>query len=89
MFDYVNEVFSKGIQTFNGEGIYMPVQSFYGVKVIDEFIKPITAAFASTQFGDEIANWQTFQFLLDAGVLYAIMLLESARRANLMTILQT
>ncbi|KAF1843132.1 FAD binding domain-containing protein [Cucurbitaria berberidis CBS 394.84] len=66
-------------------GFVKPLQNFYGFEFIDSRFRGLTACFASFQFVDLICNWQSFSFLTDIGVIYAILLIESARRANILT----
>ncbi|KAJ6447289.1 Dimeric alpha-beta barrel [Purpureocillium lavendulum] len=55
---------------------------FYGFRPIDDVFGQITVAFALLQFGhDANAYWQSLVFLTDFAGLYAIILLESSRRA--------
>lgn len=57
--------------------------SFTGVKSLDDTLKLLTTVFAQWTFGfDEPGSWQATHFLNDVGVVYAIMLIESTRRAN-------
>ncbi|KAH8719235.1 FAD binding domain protein [Phaeosphaeriaceae sp. PMI808] len=51
------------------------------------FMLGVTATFSSFQFVDEVCNWQSYSFLMDLGILYSIFLIESARRANILTLI--
>jgi len=76
----------KGVDSTLGQpGLVKPLQSFYGIEVVDSRIRGLAACFASFQFVDAVGNWQSFSFLVDAGIVYAIVLIEGARRANVMT----
>jgi hypothetical protein len=67
-------------------GFVKPLHSFYGLEVVDSRVRGLAACFTSFQFVDTICNWQSFSFLIDAGIIYAIILIEGARRANTMTL---
>ncbi|KAH7082317.1 FAD binding domain protein [Paraphoma chrysanthemicola] len=83
----IMEIMKKGvINTFGKAGTVVPLQSFYGVEFIDSRVRGLAACFASFQFVDVIGNWQSYTFLTDIGIVYAIVLIESARRANTMTL---
>lgn len=77
----------KGIENNIGKhGFVKPLAGFYGVEFIDSRIRVLAACFASFQFADLVSNWQSFSFLTDIGIIYAIFLIEAARRANILTI---
>jgi hypothetical protein len=79
-------IMDKGVHNTIGLPDHVqPLQSFYGVEFIDSRVRGLCAFFASVQFVEHVANWQGFTFLTDAGIVYAIVLIESARRANHMT----
>lgn len=81
------EIFEKGVHSNVGvPGHLQPLSSFYGIEFVDSRLRGLVACFASFQFVDLICNWQTFSFLTDAGIVYAILLIEGARRANVMTV---
>ncbi|KAF2824862.1 FAD binding domain protein [Ophiobolus disseminans] len=83
----IGEIMEKGIDSQIGHPAFVkPLQSFYGIEFVDSRIRGLAACFASFQFVDVVCNWQTFSFLTDAGVVYAILLIEGARRANVMTL---
>jgi hypothetical protein len=83
----IGEIMEKGVKNNLGQGnVVKPLHSFYGLEFIDSRIRGLAACFASLQFVDAIANWQSFSFLADIGIVYAIVLIESARRANIMTV---
>jgi len=63
-------------------------ETFYHIKFIDDIWRDITVAFLPTQLFEPITMWQMPTFLADFGVVYAIFLIESARRANTLTLLQ-
>jgi hypothetical protein len=80
---HIVQILEHGIENkFGQPGFVQPMRSFYGIEFIDSKIRGLAACFASFQFVDPIANWQGFSFLMDAGIVYAILLIESARRAN-------
>ncbi|KAF3006804.1 hypothetical protein E8E13_010424 [Curvularia kusanoi] len=82
-----NEVLEKGIENEIGETAWLkPLQSFYGVEALDSRIRGLAACFASMQFLDLICSWQSLTFLTDLGVVYSVLLVEGARRANIMTV---
>jgi hypothetical protein len=60
------------------------LDNFYDVDFMDSRIRGLAACFASFQFVDVVGNWQAFSFLTDAGIVYTIILIEGARRANRM-----
>ena len=63
--------------------------SFYGLSRFDTTWYGPTVAFTAANFGiDGPSRWQLFSFLMDYGVLYAIFLIESARRGNALTLAQ-
>lgn len=81
------EIMEKGVENnFGMAGTVIPLQTFYGVEFIDSRVRGLAACFASFQFADTIGYWQSYTFLTDIGVVYAIILIESARRANIMTL---
>ena len=52
------------------------------MKALDDTLKLVTTVFAQWTFGyDEPGSWQATHFLNDVGVVYAIMVIESTRRA--------
>jgi hypothetical protein len=63
-------------------------ETFYHIKFVDDIWRDITVAFLPTQLFEPITMWQMPTFLADFGVVYAIFLIESARRANTLTLLQ-
>lgn len=81
------EIMEKGVHNNVGApGHIQPLHSFYGIEFVDSRLRGLVACFASFQFVDLISNWQTFSFLTDAGIVYAILLIEGARRANVLTV---
>jgi hypothetical protein len=80
------EIMDKGVESTIGlSGHVQPLHDFYGLEIMDSRIKGLAAFFAFFQFVDHVANWQGFTLLTDLGVMYAIVLIESVRRANHMT----
>ncbi len=59
---------------------------FYGAEFLDGRFKGAVACFASFQFVDLVCSWQSLTFLTDVGLVYSILLIESARRANMLTL---
>jgi hypothetical protein len=69
------EIRQHGVDNnFGRPGLVQPHHNFYGLEMVDSRIRGLAA------------YWQTFSFLTDAGVLFAILLIEGARRANIMTL---
>ena len=61
----------------------------YRISFFDEQARPGTLVTTPSQMNADPGSWfQMFSFLADFGVWYAIMLIESARRANQFTILR-
>jgi hypothetical protein len=87
MLTHVGTIMETGMDSKIGRpGFLKPLHSFYGLEVVDSRVRGLAACFASFQFVDTICNWQSFSFLTDAGIVYAIVLIEGARRANIMTL---
>lgn len=83
----IGDILKNGVQNQVGEAVHVKaVQKFYGVNFLDSRFAPLAACFASFQFADLVSSWQGLTFLTDAGIVYSILLIESARRANLMTL---
>lgn len=83
----VGEIMEKGIMNQVGEHVHVqPLQSFYGIEALDSRFRGLAGCFASFQFSDLIGSWQAMTFLTDLGILYSVLLIESARRANIMTL---
>ncbi|KAF1834748.1 hypothetical protein BDW02DRAFT_568714 [Decorospora gaudefroyi] len=81
------EIMKKGVEVNIGTpGHVMPWENFYRSEFVDSRLRGLAAVFASFQFVDVICHWQTFSFLTDAGIVYAILLIEAARRANILTL---
>jgi hypothetical protein len=74
--------------TLGTPGIVHVRQSFYGIRYLDDMWRGITVCFMVFQFTDQVSNWQIFSFITDLGVMYAIWLIESARRSNILTFAQ-
>jgi hypothetical protein len=82
----IGEILEHGVQSNIGQsGHVQPLQNFYGLEFMDSKVRGLAACFASFQFVDVLSSWQSFHFLIDAGIFYAIALIEGARRANNMT----
>ena len=84
-FPGVGKVLQSGTISWDGGSI--PVrESFYHVKFLDDLWRPVTVIFAPWNLGfDPVGWWQMLTFITDFGTLYSIFLIESARRANLVT----
>jgi 2-polyprenyl-6-methoxyphenol hydroxylase-like FAD-dependent oxidoreductase len=64
-------------------------RNFYRIPYIDILWRPIVALFLPSNLGYDVAgSWQLGSSLADFGTVYAILLIESARRANLLTPMQ-
>jgi len=82
----IGEIMEVGVHSQIGQsGHVRPLHSFYGLDFVDSRFRGLAACFASVQFVDNIGSWQLFHFLNDMGIVYAILLIEGARRANKMT----
>jgi hypothetical protein len=87
MVERATVLMSQGVTSQIGRpGSFMPLKQFFGLEFIDGQIRGIASIFASFQFVDIIGHWQAFSFLTDAGIIYAIVLFEGARRANNLTV---
>jgi hypothetical protein len=87
MLTRIEEIMANGMENKIGQpGLVKPVQNFYGLEFVDSRIRGLAACFGSFQFVDLISSWQSFSFLTDAGIVYAILLIEGARRANIWTV---
>jgi hypothetical protein len=65
------------------------LDSFYRISFFDSQARPGVLVTTPSQVGADSGSWfQMFSFLADFGVWYAIMLIESARRANQFSILR-
>ncbi|KAF2621246.1 FAD binding domain-containing protein [Macroventuria anomochaeta] len=83
----IGEILEKGVQNNIGEAVHVkPLHSFYGFEFLDSRFRGLVACFASLQFVDLNCSWQSLTFLTDAGIVYSILLIESVRRANIMTL---
>ncbi|KAF3040702.1 hypothetical protein E8E12_005945 [Didymella heteroderae] len=87
MIERIGEIMEKGVYNQIGEAVHVEtLQSFYGVEFMDSRLRGLVACFASLQFVDLACGWQSLSFLTDAGIVYSILLIESARRASIMTL---
>lgn len=87
MLERIGEIMENGVHNHIGEAVHVQIlQKFYGVEFLDSRFRGLVACFASLQFVDLACSWQSLTFLTDAGILYSILLIESARRANVMTL---
>ena len=82
-----HELMEKGVENEIGEtGSFKLLWSFYGIETLDSRFRGLVACFSSMQFVDPVCSWQTLTFLTDLGIVYSVLLIESARRANIMTV---
>lgn len=87
LLEHINEILEKGVDNKIGEAVHVDaLKQFYGLSFIDSRVAGLAACFASFQFSDLLCSWQSLTFLTDAGIMYSILLIESARRANIMTL---
>ncbi|KAF2152366.1 FAD/NAD(P)-binding domain-containing protein [Myriangium duriaei CBS 260.36] len=62
-------------------------EKFTGIKWFDDIWRPLTICFMPSNFAvDELSYVQMNSFLTDVGIIYSIMLIESARRASALTV---
>ena len=86
MIEHIGQIMEVGIDNSIGQpGHLKTYENFYGVEFVDSRIRGLAACFASFQFVDVVSSWQSFTFLTDVGIAYAILLIEAARTANYMT----
>lgn len=73
-----------------GESLSIPIlDKFYRWKRLDDGYRGATVLMAPSTLGyDAVSSFQMFTFLADYGLVYAILLIESARRANMLTFAQ-
>lgn len=65
------------------------LEKFYHVKTLDDLCRGASLLMAPSTLGyDPVSSFQMFTFLADLGLLYSIVLIESARRASVLTIAQ-
>ncbi|KAF2835087.1 FAD/NAD(P)-binding domain-containing protein [Patellaria atrata CBS 101060] len=87
-FPTVNEQIQTGFISENGKTIQIP-DSLFGWKWLDDIWRPIVVFFGVWICEiDPKGWWQMLVFIADFGVVYAIMLTESVRRANVLTLVQ-
>ena len=87
-FPAVGKILQQGSITWDGGSVPVP-SSFYHIKWLDDLWRPITIIFAPWNFAmDPVAWWQMVTFITDFGLLYSILLIESARRASKLTLIQ-
>lgn len=62
----------------------VPILSkFHWIPLVDIVLKDITIGFAPSAFGyDDVSRWLMRPFMLDMGVWYMILMLESSRPGN-------
>lgn len=73
-----------------GESSALPIlEKFYHVKTLDDLCRGASLLMAPSTLGyDPVSSIQMFTFLADLGLVYSILLIESARRASVFTIAQ-
>lgn len=73
-----------------GESSSIPIlEKFYYWRFLDDQVRGSTVIMAPSTIGyDPVSSIQMFTFLADYGLVYAILLIESARRASMLTIAQ-
>jgi hypothetical protein len=88
LMDDFGRMLTDGQITWDGHSFTLP-EKFYHFKWLDSTFKPMTILFASSSFGiDPVAWWQMLSFITDLGVLFSILLIESTRRSNVLTMAQ-
>jgi hypothetical protein len=88
MLGRIGEIMEHGVKVnpeLGQPGVLKTLHNFYGLEFIDSRLRGLSACFAPLQFVDAISSWQSFTFLTDIGVVYAILLIEAARRVNVLT----
>ncbi|OCK81047.1 hypothetical protein K432DRAFT_425251 [Lepidopterella palustris CBS 459.81] len=82
----VDEVIHSGILTWSGGSL--PIyDSFFGIQWLDNLWRPVTVIFAAWNLEiDPVMWWQMLTFVTDFGLIYSIMLIESTRTANRLTL---
>jgi hypothetical protein len=86
MIERIGQIMDVGIDSKIGQSGHLKTyDSFFGLEFVDSRIRGLAACFASFQFVDAVSSWQSFSFLTDIGLVYAILLIEAARTANYMT----
>jgi len=80
----INYMAANRIVTWEGGKQVIPRAVFH-IKWLDELISLVAVAFAPSimEFGPNGAWWQMLNFLTDYGTIYAIFLVEAARRSNI------
>ena len=86
MLAQIGATMKNGVDSQIGQpGHLKTFDTFYGLEFMDSRIRGLAACFTSFQLVDVVSSWQSFTFLTDVGLVYSIMLIEGARRANLAT----
>jgi hypothetical protein len=87
-FDALNSMVVSRVIAFGETFSFNILDGFYGIPILDDLARPATVLFSPSSFGYDPVSWvQMFTFLADIGVVYAIVLIESTRRANAMSLL--
>lgn len=79
----INRMAANRLVTWEGGSQAIPKAVFH-IKWLDDVISLVAVAFAPSimGFGPHGAWWQMLSFLTDYGTIYAIFLVEAARRSN-------
>lgn len=87
MLAQIGATMKNGVDSQIGEpGHLKTFDTFYGLDFMDSRIRGLAACFTSFQLVDVVSSWQSLTFLTDIGLVYSIMLIEGARRANIGTV---
>lgn len=87
-FDALNSMVDSRVITWGESFSFNILDGFYGIPILDDLARPATVLFSPSSFAYDPVSWvQMFTFLADIGVVYAIVLIESTRRANAMSLL--
>jgi hypothetical protein len=79
---YLDSIALSGRLRFGSLSIPI-LTKFLDIKVLDDFWRPKTVAYAPSTLGVDPVGWfQNFSFLADYSLLYCIWLFESARKSN-------
>lgn len=85
-FDELDRRVSEGKIRWGTSNLFDIWDKFYNVPVLDGLARPATILFAPSSFAYDPLSWaQMLTFLADIGLIYAIVLVESTRRANMMS----
>ena len=83
------EILQSGQITWGASSSMPILEKFYHCKYLDDYYRGSTLLMAPSSLGyDPVSSIQMFTFLADYGLIYAILLIESARRASMLTTAQ-